>query len=78
MILEGKSILVTGGTGSLGRALVHRILAGELGQPRKVIVLSRDEAKQHAMRVAYMNRQVTALARHQTASLEWEQWWHMD
>lgn len=59
MILDGKSILVTGGTGSLGRALVRRILTGEMGQPRKVIIMSRDEAKQHDMRVAYMNRQVT-------------------
>ena len=59
MMLEGKSVLVTGGTGSLGRVLVQRILSGELGQPGKVIVMSRDEAKQHAMRVSYMNRQVT-------------------
>ncbi len=59
MILEGKSILVTGGTGSLGRVLVRRILTGELGQPGKVIVLSRDEAKQHAMRVAYMSQRTT-------------------
>jgi FlaA1/EpsC-like NDP-sugar epimerase len=59
VILADKSVLVTGGTGSLGRAVVRRILSGELGKPAKVIVLSRDEAKQHAMRVAYMNRQVT-------------------
>lgn len=59
MILEGKSILVTGGTGSLGRALVRRLLSGELGQPRKVIVMSRDEAKQHAMRMSYLNRRTT-------------------
>lgn len=59
MILADKTILVTGGTGSLGRAVVRRILSSELGKPAKVIVLSRDEAKQHAMRVAYMNRQVT-------------------
>lgn len=59
MTLEGKSVLVTGGTGSLGRALVRRILSGEQGNPKKVIVMSRDEAKQHAMRVAYLNRQVT-------------------
>jgi UDP-glucose 4-epimerase len=57
--LQGKSILVTGGTGSLGRALVHRLLAGEEGVPKKVIVLSRDEAKQHAMRIAYLNRLVS-------------------
>lgn len=59
MILQDKSILVTGGTGSLGRALIRRILSGEKGRPRKVIVLSRDEAKQHDMRVAYLNRQIT-------------------
>ena len=59
MILEGKSILVTGGTGSLGKVLVRRILSGELGTPRKVIVLSRDEAKQHEMRVAYLHKTVT-------------------
>jgi UDP-glucose 4-epimerase len=56
MILEGKTILVTGGTGSLGRTLVHRILSNELGTPKKVIVLSRDEAKQHDMRVSYLSR----------------------
>jgi UDP-glucose 4-epimerase len=58
MIFEGKSILVTGGTGSLGKVLVRRILSGELGTPKKVIVLSRDEAKQHEMRLAYLHKQV--------------------
>ena len=53
MMLNKKSILVTGGTGSLGKVLVRRILSGELGTPRKVIVLSRDEAKQHEMRLSY-------------------------
>lgn len=54
--LEGKRILLTGGTGSLGQALVRRILGGEMGQPAKVVVLSRDEAKQHYMRVEYQHR----------------------
>ena len=53
-ILSGKRLLITGGTGSLGQVLVRRLLAGELGQPAKIIVFSRDEAKQHAMRVAHM------------------------
>ena len=59
MIFEGKTILVTGGTGSMGKTFVHRVLGGELGLPRKVIVLSRDEAKQHDMRMAYMHKAVT-------------------
>lgn len=59
MIFEGKSILVIGGTGSLGKVLVRRILTDELGKPGKVIVMSRDEAKQQAMRVSYMHRKVT-------------------
>jgi FlaA1/EpsC-like NDP-sugar epimerase len=54
--LEGKKVLVTGGTGSMGKILVRRLLSGEMGLPANVIVLSRDEAKQHDMRVSYMNR----------------------
>ncbi len=56
MILADKIIVITGGTGSLGKTLVHRILSGELGTPRKVIVFSRDEAKQHQMRVSYLSK----------------------
>ncbi|MBC8492640.1 MAG: polysaccharide biosynthesis protein [Chloroflexi bacterium] len=52
-MLTDKRIVVTGGTGSLGKVLVRRLLSGELGEPAKVIVFSRDEAKQHAMRLAY-------------------------
>lgn len=59
MNFTDKTILVTGGTGSMGKKLVHRLLAGELGTPKKVIVLSRDEAKQHDMRMSYLNRRVT-------------------
>ena len=59
MIFQDKTILVTGGTGSMGKTFVHRVLSGELGTPRKVIVLSRDEAKQHAMRLDYLHRRVS-------------------
>jgi len=54
--LEGKRVLITGGTGSLGKVLVRRILSNEMGTPAKVIVFSRDEAKQHFMRVEYEQR----------------------
>lgn len=57
MILANKTILVTGGTGSMGKVLVRRLLTGEMGTPKKIIVMSRDEAKQHAMRVSYLHKQ---------------------
>ncbi|MGE0558340.1 MAG: polysaccharide biosynthesis protein [Burkholderiales bacterium] len=59
MMFKGKTILVTGGTGSMGKTFVRRVLSGELGKPRKVIVFSRDEAKQHEMRISYLHRAVT-------------------
>jgi FlaA1/EpsC-like NDP-sugar epimerase len=59
MLLDDKAILVTGGTGSLGSVFVHRVLSGAAGTPRKVIVLSRDEAKQHDMRLAYTHKRFT-------------------
>jgi UDP-N-acetylglucosamine 4,6-dehydratase len=47
MLLEGQSLLVTGGTGSFGRAFVKVVL--ERYEPRRVIVYSRDELKQYEM-----------------------------
>ena len=58
MIFKDKKILVTGGTGSMGKIFVRRVLSGELGTPKKVIVFSRDEAKQHQMRMSYMHKLV--------------------
>lgn len=55
-MLTDKTILVTGGTGSLGKVLIRRLLSGEMGNPKKIIVFSRDEAKQHFMRMEYLNR----------------------
>lgn len=47
---DGKVFLVTGGTGSFGRKFCEIVLREHA--PRKVIVFSRDELKQHEMRVA--------------------------
>jgi UDP-glucose 4-epimerase len=57
-MLADKTVVVTGGTGSLGKVLVRRLLSGELGKPRRVIVFSRDEAKQHEMRLTYQQRRI--------------------
>ncbi len=54
-LFDGKRVLITGGTGSLGKILVRRLLSGEMGDPAKIVVYSRDEAKQHFMRVEYQN-----------------------
>jgi len=45
---QNLSILVTGGTGSFGKKFVATLLKGT--HPRKLIVFSRDELKQHEMR----------------------------
>ena len=49
--LDGRSILVTGGTGSFGRAFVGAVC--ERYRPRKLIVFSRDELKQYEMAQAF-------------------------
>ncbi|MEP7146166.1 MAG: polysaccharide biosynthesis protein [bacterium] len=58
MNLEKKTILITGGTGSLGKMLTKRILTNEMGKPKKIIIFSRDESKQHEMRLQYKNQTV--------------------
>ncbi len=47
------SILITGGTGSFGKKFVEKVLQGP--HPRKLIVFSRDELKQHEMRAGGFN-----------------------
>jgi UDP-N-acetylglucosamine 4,6-dehydratase len=49
-IFENKTVLVTGGTGSIGRALVEKVATLNL---KKVIVFSRDEMKQEQMRLDF-------------------------
>ena len=46
-IIDGKNILITGGTGSFGRQLVKEI--SNLA-PKKVVIFSRDEDKQYVMK----------------------------
>lgn len=46
--LDGKSVLITGGTGTLGQALTRRLLDNCPGVSR-IVVFSRDEQKQFAM-----------------------------
>ncbi|MGB0861938.1 MAG: UDP-N-acetylglucosamine 4,6-dehydratase (inverting) [Saprospiraceae bacterium] len=52
--LTGKSILITGGTGSLGKALTKRIFA-EFPKVKRLVIFSRDEQKQFQMAQDYPN-----------------------
>lgn len=53
-LLSGSSILITGGTGSFGHAFVKYLLSfKEDDSPRRIIVFSRDEFKQHEMNKLY-------------------------
>ena len=47
MSLEGKTVLITGGTGSFGAKFVETVLAE--CAPKKLIIFSRDELKQYEM-----------------------------
>ena len=52
-ILSGASILVTGGTGSFGKAFLREVLDNH--NPRRVVVFSRDELKQYEVRNLFNN-----------------------
>ncbi|TAK25564.1 MAG: NAD-dependent epimerase/dehydratase family protein [Chloroflexota bacterium] len=60
MPLTDRRVLITGGTGSLGRALTRRVLRGDVGRPSRLTIFSRDEAKQHAMRQEYLGSPAAA------------------
>lgn len=51
-IFKGKTLLITGGTGSFGNAVLDRFLDSDIGEIR---IFSRDEKKQDDMRKRYAN-----------------------
>ena len=52
MMFKNKILLITGGTGSFGNAVLDKFLDSDISEIR---ILSRDEKKQHEMRVKYNN-----------------------
>jgi UDP-N-acetylglucosamine 4,6-dehydratase len=50
-IFEGSSVLITGGTGSFGKAFLSRLLADDSAE--RIVIYSRDELKQYEMKVTY-------------------------
>ena len=54
-MFKDKTLLITGGTGSFGNAVLNRFLDTEI---REIRIFSRDEKKQHDMRVTLNNPKV--------------------
>ena len=53
-MLDDKSILITGGTGSFGHAFVQSVLTHY--RPRRLVILSRDELKQYEMSTHFQGK----------------------
>jgi UDP-glucose 4-epimerase len=51
-MFKDKTLLITGGTGSFGNAVLEKFLHSEI---KEIRIFSRDEKKQHDMRVLYKN-----------------------
>ena len=54
-MFTGKTLMITGGTGSFGRAVLKRFLNTDIGEIR---IFSRDEKKQDDMRKSYNNKKL--------------------
>ena len=54
-MLDNKTLLITGGTGSFGNTVLKRFLGSSI---RRIVIFSRDEKKQEDMRVALRNPKV--------------------
>ena len=54
-MFKNKTLLITGGTGSFGNAVLHRFLKSDI---KEIRIFSRDEKKQHDMRVSLRNSKV--------------------
>ena len=54
-MFKGKTLMITGGTGSFGHAVLNRFLDTDIGEIR---IFSRDEKKQDDMRKEYNNDKI--------------------
>ena len=54
-IFKDKVLLITGGTGSFGNAVLKRFIDTDI---KEIRVFSRDEKKQEDMRIAYKNDKI--------------------
>ena len=54
-MFKDKVLLITGGTGSFGNAVLKRFLESDL---KEIRIFSRDEKKQEDMRIKYNNEKI--------------------
>ena len=54
-MFNGKSILITGGTGSFGHCYVSTLL--KIYKPKRLVIYSRDELKQYDMAIKYQGHE---------------------
>ena len=59
-MFNGKSILITGGTGSFGKKFIETLL--QRYQPKRIVVFSRDELKQFLLQNLYRHYKVMRMA----------------
>ena len=59
-MLNNKSVLITGGTGSFGKKFVETILR-DYPQVKKIIIYSRDELKQFELKQKYPEREYSQM-----------------
>ena len=54
-MFKDKTLLITGGTGSFGNAVLRRFLNTDI---KEIRIFSRDEKKQDDMRILYQNNKI--------------------
>jgi UDP-N-acetylglucosamine 4,6-dehydratase len=59
-MFNGKTLLITGGTGSLGKAITNYVLKKH-SEIKKIIIFSRDEQKQFQMSQEYSSKEISKL-----------------
>ena len=57
---KNKTLLITGGTGSLGKSLINELLKKKYAL-KKIIIYSRDELKQHELKILYPTKKYPSL-----------------
>ena len=58
LMFKGKTLMITGGTGSFGHAVLKHFLTSDV---KEIRIFSRDEKKQEDMRIKYKNDKINNL-----------------